>query len=73
MLGVVKMLNGNGGVVKAPWAHALQGLAQFIKDVGFPTFVAIYVLTRLEPLLARINTSISELTQVIAILSERMR
>ncbi|HHY47084.1 MAG TPA: YvrJ family protein [Firmicutes bacterium] len=47
-------------------------VAQFIKEVGFPIFVAVYVLMRLEPVLSNINTSVAELTKAIAVLSERI-
>lgn len=58
--------------LKAVVPQGIQMVAQFIKDVGFPIFVAVYVLMRLEPVLSSINTSVAELTKAIAILSERI-
>ena len=37
-----------------------------IKDLGFPIFVAIFVLVRLEPAIKRLDQSITTLTVVAA-------
>ena len=40
--------------------------AGWIKDVGFPIFVAVFVLCRLEPAIKRLDQSITTLTVVTA-------
>lgn len=41
-------------------------VAQFIGQVGFPVFVAIYVLMRLEPTINRLNDTVKVLTIITA-------
>jgi hypothetical protein len=38
----------------------------WIKDLGFPIFVAVFVLCRLEPAIKRLDQSITTLTVVTA-------
>lgn len=38
----------------------------FISQVGFPIFVAVYVLTRLEPTINKLNDTVSVLTIITA-------
>ena len=44
----------------------VEMLAQFIGQVGFPIFVAVYVLMRLEPTINRLNDTVKALTIVTA-------
>lgn len=44
---------------------ALQG----ISTVGFPIFIAVYVLVRLEPTINKLNSTIAQQTVLIAKLS----
>lgn len=44
----------------------LENLGDFIAQVGFPTFVAIYLLARLEPTIKSLEKSVSTLTIVLA-------
>lgn len=44
---------------------ALQG----ISTVGFPIFIAVYVLIRLEPTINKLNNTIAQQTVLIAKLS----
>lgn len=44
----------------------VTGIAQFISQVGFPIFVAVYVLMRLEPTIHRLNETIRMQTVIIA-------
>ena len=41
-------------------------VAQFIGQVGFPVFVAIYVLMRLEPTINKLNDTVRILTIITA-------
>jgi hypothetical protein len=41
-------------------------IAAFISQVGFPIFVAVYVLMRLEPTINKLNDTISVLTIITA-------
>lgn len=47
----------------------LQELAEFIQTVGFPVFVAVYVLLRLEPVISKLDKTIRVQTIIIAKLS----
>lgn len=40
----------------------LSMLGSFIGQVGFPIFVAVYVLTRLEPTINKLNDTVKVLT-----------
>ncbi len=44
----------------------IEAVAQFIGQVGFPTFVAVYVLMRLEPTINRLNDTVKALTIITA-------
>lgn len=44
----------------------LSMLGSFIGQVGFPIFVAVYVLTRLEPTINKLNDTVRVLTIITA-------
>ena len=44
----------------------IEAIAQFIGQVGFPTFVAVYVLIRLEPTINKLNDTVRILTIITA-------
>lgn len=44
----------------------MEGIATFINTVGFPIFVAVYVLCRLEPTIKSLEKTIGVLTYVMA-------
>lgn len=44
----------------------VETLAQFIGQVGFPIFVAVYVLIRLEPTINKLNDTVKVLTIITA-------
>ena len=44
----------------------IEAVAQFIGQVGFPVFVAIYVLMRLEPTINKLNDTVRILTIITA-------
>jgi len=44
----------------------IEAIAQFIGQVGFPIFVAIYVLMRLEPTINKLNDTVRILTIITA-------
>ena len=44
----------------------IGAVAQFIGQVGFPIFVAIYVLMRLEPTINKLNDTVRILTIITA-------
>jgi hypothetical protein len=44
----------------------IGAVAQFIGQVGFPVFVAIYVLMRLEPTINKLNDTVRILTIITA-------
>ncbi len=44
----------------------LDQVANFISKVGFPIFVALYVLMRLEPTIHGLKKSIDVLTYILA-------
>ena len=44
----------------------IEAIAQFIAQVGFPIFVAVYVLMRLEPTINKLNDTVSVLTIITA-------
>jgi hypothetical protein len=46
--------------------YMVEMLAQFIGQVGFPIFVAIYVLMRLEPTINKLNDTVKVLTIITA-------
>ncbi|MBM7624791.1 YvrJ family protein [Sporohalobacter salinus] len=48
----------------------MKDIANFIQQVGFPAFVAIYVLVRLEPLIQSNTEAINKLAIAISNLSE---
>ena len=41
-------------------------ISSFIGQVGFPIFVAVYVLTRLEPTINKLNDTVRVLTIITA-------
>jgi len=43
-----------------------MGWIDVIKDLGFPIFVAVFVLVRMEPTIKRLDSSIMALTIVTA-------
>jgi hypothetical protein len=44
----------------------IEAIAQFIGQVGFPIFVAVYVLIRLEPTINKLNDTMRILTIITA-------
>ena len=44
----------------------IEAISQFIAQVGFPIFVAVYVLMRLEPTINKLNDTVSVLTIITA-------
>ena len=44
----------------------IEAIAQFIGQVGFPIFVAVYVLMRLEPTINKLNDTVRILTIITA-------
>ncbi len=44
----------------------VAALGAFIGQVGFPVFVAVYVLTRLEPTINKLNDTVKVLTIITA-------
>jgi len=44
----------------------IGAVAQFIGQVGFPVFVAVYVLMRLEPTINKLNDTVRILTIITA-------
>lgn len=44
----------------------VAAIASFISQVGFPIFVAVYVLVRLEPTIHKLNETIKFQTIIIA-------
>jgi hypothetical protein len=44
----------------------IGAIAQFIGQVGFPVFVAVYVLMRLEPTINKLNDTVRILTIITA-------
>lgn len=46
--------------------ETLTALGVFIREVGFPAFVATYVLVRLEPAIASLNKSVRLLSILVA-------
>lgn len=49
-----------------PEQTIVAALGQFIGQVGFPIFVAVYVLMRLEPTINKLNETIRMQTVIIA-------
>lgn len=49
-----------------PESTIVSTIAAFISQVGFPIFVAVYVLMRLEPTINKLNDTISVLTIITA-------
>lgn len=47
-------------------ATVVSSLGAFISQVGFPIFVAVYVLMRLEPTINKLNDTVSVLTIITA-------
>lgn len=57
-----------------PLTGALDLIAKFIKDIGFPVFIAVYLLVRVDPALrelTRVVHSLSDVMQVAAGLTRR--
>ena len=46
--------------------EVIEAIAQFIGQVGFPVFVAVYVLMRLEPTINKLSDTIKVLTIITA-------
>ena len=44
----------------------IEAIAQFIGQVGFSIFVAVYVLIRLEPTINKLNDTVKVLTIITA-------
>lgn len=44
----------------------MEGIVEFITQLGFPMFTAVYVLVRLEPTINRLNETIRFQTIIIA-------
>lgn len=49
-----------------PESTIVSTIAAFISQVGFPIFVAVYVLMRLEPTINKLNDTVSVLTIITA-------
>jgi|CZCB01.1.fsa_nt_gi hypothetical protein len=49
-----------------PESAIVSTIATFISQVGFPIFVAVYVLTRLEPTINKLNDTVRVLTIITA-------
>ncbi len=47
----------------------MEAWTQAISAVGFPIFIAVYVLMRLEPTINKLNSTIAQQTILIAKLS----
>lgn len=47
----------------------MENAIQAISTVGFPIFIAVYVLMRLEPTINKLNSTIMQQTLLIAKLS----
>lgn len=47
----------------------MEAVLQAISTVGFPIFIAVYVLMRLEPTINKLNSTIAQQTVLIAKLS----
>jgi len=47
----------------------METVLQGISTVGFPIFIAVYVLMRLEPTINKLNSTIAQQTVLIAKLS----
>ena len=47
----------------------MEGALQAISTVGFPIFIAVYVLMRLEPTINKLNSTIMQQMLLIAKLS----
>ncbi len=47
----------------------MEAVLQGISTVGFPIFIAVYVLMRLEPTINKLNSTIAQQTILIAKLS----
>ncbi len=47
----------------------MEAWTQAISTVGFPIFIAVYVLMRLEPTINKLNSTIAQQTVLIAKLS----
>ena len=47
----------------------METWVQAISTVGFPIFIAVYVLMRLEPTINKLNSTIAQQTVLIAKLS----
>lgn len=47
----------------------MEAWIQAISTVGFPIFIAVYVLMRLEPTIDKLNSTIAQQTVLIAKLS----
>lgn len=45
--------------------ESLTVISAFIKDVGFPIFVGVYVLMRMEPAITKLTIAIIQLKEVI--------
>ena len=57
-----------------PLIGIVELLARFIKDIGFPVFIAVYLLVRVDPALrelTRVVHSLSDVMQVAAGLTRR--
>ncbi|MBM7623705.1 YvrJ family protein [Sporohalobacter salinus] len=48
----------------------MKDIVSFIQQIGFPAFVALYVLVRLEPLIQSNTEAINKLAVVISNLSQ---
>ena len=49
-----------------PESTIVSTIVTFISQVGFPIFVAVYVLMRLEPTINKLNDTVSVLTIITA-------
>ncbi len=51
----------------------LLSISQFIRDVGFPVFVAVYLLTRVETAIRTFTATMHELTELMRHVEGKLR
>jgi hypothetical protein len=50
-----------------PLTAVLELVGRFIKDIGFPIFVTVYLLVRIEPALRELTRVIHSLSDVVQV------
>ena len=63
----VVLITGAGIAMAAidPPSISATGFGDFIKDIGFPIFVAIYVLVRLEGTMSKLTAAINKVVELV--------